>query len=210
MTRRSLPLLLERDTHEVEAQRFERAGAFEASVRDTAEDLGRVISCVVKCSACCSHPVGISILEGISLFRWLVERGLWTASLQAKLQTHSTQVWGLAHEVWFLSNIPCPLLSESKCSAHEGRPFVCRTTWSTGDPYDCHPHRFGPRTGIVPRADTIRDFHQMEASKLRQHVLKHIPLPISKALLLAERVCSGKLAIEDVQHTLLKEYGDVG
>ena len=140
------------------------------------------------------------------LFRWLVERGMWTEDLRARFQKHANETWALAHEVWFLSNIPCPLLVGARCSAYDGRPFVCRTTWSIGDPIDCHPHRFGPRTGIIPRAEVIEDFQKMEAQKLRAHGLVTLQLSLSKAVLLADAILSGTLTLESVASSLVKDF----
>lgn len=205
MSPRRLPLLLERDLHEVQAEKLERSDAFVAGLRSR----GLAMSCSSGCSNCCLHPVMISLLEGLQLFRWLAERGEWTAELRTNLYKHAKQTWGLAQEMWFLSAIPCPFLDTDKCAIYEGRPFVCRMTWSVSDPADCHPHHFGPRTGIVPRAEEVEDFHRLEARKLREHGLVAVQLPISKAVLVAEEIVSGKLALEAVGPALAKEYGDI-
>ncbi len=203
-------MLLERDLHQVHAEQLVRGDAFHAGVQSAAEEQGKTIACSPSCSACCSHPVMVSLLEGLLLFRWIAERGQWTTELRDRLLRHAGETWGLAHEVWFLSNIPCPFLDANRCSAHEARPFICRATWSVGDPYDCHPHRFGPRTGIVPRAEVVGDFHRLEERKLREHGLTNLRLPLSKAVLLAEAILSEKLALNAVGAALAKEYEATG
>ncbi len=208
--KRKLPVLLERDLQTIRTERYVRSGVFAGDVRDEAEKEGRAVSCSSACSACCSHPIMVSLLEGILLYRWLAERGRWTVDLRERLQAHADATWALAHEVWFLSNIPCPFLIENLCSVHDGRPFVCRTTWSVGDPFYCAPSRFGLRTEIVPRADILGEFHRLEASKLKEHELPRIQFPLSKAVLVAEALVSGKLLLENIGSTLIKEYGAVG
>jgi len=199
--KRQLPVILERDLNKVRTERYLRSENFVNGVRDSAE-----ISCSVGCSACCSHPVMIGLLEGFLVYRWLSLHGMWTTDLQARLQKHANETWTLAHEVWWLSNIPCPLLVNDRCSVHEGRPFVCRVTLSTGDPVFCHPHRLGLETGIVSRADVVGEFQRLEEQKLRAHGLVTLQFPISKALLLAEAILTGTLAIEAVAALLVKDF----
>lgn len=204
--KRKLPILLERDLNKVRTERYTRAEAFTKGVREAASAEGLTITCSAGCSACCTHPVMIGLLEGILVYRWLTLHGMWTADLRARLTKHASETWALAHEVWWLSNIPCPLLVDDRCSVHEGRPFVCRATISTGDPTYCHPHRLGLETGIVPRAAVVDEFQRLEEQKLRANGLVALQLPISKALLVAEAILSGTLAIEAVAASLVKDF----
>ncbi len=210
MSRRQLPVLLERDLIKIRTERYLRSEMFMQEVRSTIEEMDRVISCSPGCSACCHHPVTLNLLEGILLHRWLAEHGLLTADLWAKLQKHAKETWALSHEIWFLSNIPCPLLANDRCMAYEGRPFVCRTTVSIGDPIYCHPHRHGPQTGIIPRSSVMQDFEAMAIRKLRDQGLNTLQLSLSKALLVAEAVLSGTLEFDAIASFLAKDFRTEG
>ena len=199
--RRKLPLFVERSIQQVQVDQFELADTFARAI------LGdKVITCTQGCSACCYHPVLISIMEAIPIYGALVEEGRWTPSFREKLKKVSEMTSGLAYQVWLLAKIPCPLLENDRCLAYEARPFVCRTTMATGDPYYCDTQRLGPETSIVPRVDAVAEFHSKEKVVLRKHGLLHLLMPVGRAILMAERVCSGNLTLEGVDRIYTSEY----
>lgn len=199
--RRKLPLFVERTIQEIQAARIELADAFE---RKTEGNLS--ISCRPGCSACCYHPIHITVLEAFPIFGALVEQGLWTPSFKERLRKSSEQTSGLSFEVWLLSKLPCPLLEDGRCIAHAHRPFLCRVTIATGDPYYCDSQRLGANTTIVPRQDALKEFHDRERDFLRKHGLLHLTMPIGRAVLMAERVCNGSLMLEDVDRTYVSDH----
>lgn len=203
MPKYHLPLLTERSISEAHANRLASAEAFEAKTLG----IGGV-SCSAGCSNCCHYPLSVSILDGISLYQWLVSHGHWNNKLKARLQEHKDQTWDLAPEVWSLAMIPCPLLSEKGlCSAYEARPFLCRTLFSRGDPHYCHPHRMGAGlAGILHREAEVDALWKAERQLLKRHQLRQILLPLSTALLLGERVAKGDLEIEETHTILLEEH----
>lgn len=159
---------------------------------------GPRIACKKGCHHCCYHPVVITLLEGLSLYYWLKDNHLWTTSLRDKLIEHSTKTWHLSFEVWFMSLIRCPLLSDDGlCTAYESRPFPCRVVYSTGDPHYCHPHRMGDDTQILSRRELFETLAVTETEILRRHRLPHFRLPLATSLLYAERIATGELLLED-------------
>jgi Fe-S-cluster containining protein len=169
----------------------------------------RTVSCKAGCASCCYHPLLITILEAIPIYGALVEAGRWTPSFKEKLTKASTMTSGLSFQVWLLSKIACPLLDENKrCMIYEERPFHCRVTVATGDPYFCDPQRLGQETTILPREDAVREFHARETAMLLKHGLLHLVMPVGRAVLLAERVCSGSITLENVDRTYIREYLD--
>ena len=200
-SRRKLPLFVERSIQQVQAERLALADKFVGAIIGT-----KPISCKAGCSACCHHPLLITILEAIPLYGALVDRGRWTPSFKAKLRKTSEETSGLSMGVWLLAKIPCPLLDADRCSAYEDRPYACRATVATGDPYYCDAQRLGPETTIAPRADTMKEFHEREAEILHKHNLLHLTMPVSRAILMAERVCSGNLTLESVDRTYIFDH----
>lgn len=199
--RRRLPLFVERSIQHMKADRSELSDDFER------KELGsRVVSCKVGCSACCYHPLLVTILEAIPIYGYLVERGRWVPSLKQALQKSAELTTGLDIGVWLLSKIACPMLKDDRCSIHDVRPFACRVTATSGDPYYCAPQRLGPETMMVPRAGYLREFHEREAVLLRKHGLLHLTMPIGRAVLLAEKICTGNLRLEDLDRTYLHDH----
>lgn len=202
MMPRRLPILADRSVQEAQANRLQGAHEYEAKV--SAE--GR-ISCTSGCASCCHYPLAVSILEGISLYQWLVDHYLWTPRLKAKLVEVKEQTLGLSPEVWLLAMIPCPLLTaELLCSAYESRPFMCRTIFSKGDPFYCHPHRLAAqRSGILDRTDAVAALWSAERKTLKRHQLQQVTIPLAAALLLSERIVKGELELEETNAILIAE-----
>lgn len=199
--RRKLPLFAERSVHQMQADRIELADTFARTVVGH-----KSVTCTVGCSACCHHPLIITVLEAIPLFGSLVEHGHWTPSFKEKLVKNSSLTSGLRFEVWLLSKIPCPVLDKNnRCMGYDERPFMCRATLATGDPYYCDPQRISPETTIAPRGDFPLQFVERESALLKKHGLSHLLMPVSRALLLAERVCNGSLTLESADRTYVAE-----
>ncbi len=200
--RRKLPLFVERSLQQVQADRLELADQFQRTVAGE-----QSISCTAGCAACCYHPVLVTIMEAIPLYGSLVEHGRWTPSFKEKLGKASQMTSGLSPDVWLLAKIPCPLLDDKKrCSAYEARPFLCRVTIATGDPFYCDAHHLGKQTTIVPHSEAVVEFHAREKATLRKHGLLHLLMPIGRAVLMAERVCSGTLTLESVDRTYMIDH----
>lgn len=201
--RRRLPVLVERSVGQMQADRIEVSSTFEAGAREKYEQF----SCREGCAGCCHHPVVISILEGISLYQSLTERGMWTPSLRKRLEETADMTTGLALSVWMLTRIPCPLLDEkSRCLGYEARPLTCRTMFAGGDPQFCDPQHIGPQTSILARTEPLEEFHKREGALLKRHQLFHLLLPIGRSVLLAARICSGEIDLERVDQAFAREH----
>lgn len=202
-----LPVLEEHSVGQVEVMRVETANRLDLILQGEVKKAGLSISCTSGCASCCYHPISISILEAIPIYRTLVRHGKWTTSLRKNLEEAGEKQLGASYDVWLLSLIPCPLLTEDKrCSVYDERPLICRTYVSVGDPHYCHPHRLGPETKLLPRTNVVNKFHADQAAILRKHRLQLTILPVGTALLLAERVCSGDINLSSVDGEVLKEY----
>lgn len=188
---RRLPVLVEDSIREASVARLHAAFAYEQKARTDA-----TITCRKGCSNCCYHPVLISVLEGIEIYRSLVAKGKWPQLREAFLE-HQDATWGLSLEVWLLSMRPCPLLKENQCSAYESRPLSCRVTLSQADPYYCHPHQLDGGSGMLSKKDVLEATASIEAELLRKHSLRFGRLPLSAAVLLAERIEKGELLLEE-------------
>ena len=203
-----LPLVTELAVREASASRQLIAEDFERQVRTELVDGKKAITCQKGCHHCCHYPVVVSVLEGVSLFRWLFDQGLWRRQLQEAFREAHRRVWGLSPSVWMLSMTPCPLLTaEGLCGAYEARPFMCRTTVSTADPYHCHPHRFEEGlAGFVNRRAADATLQEVENRLLKSAKLTLLRLPISTAVLMGERLCKNGIDPEEVGEELFEEW----
>jgi len=200
--RRRLPVFVERSIQHMQADRSELSDEFERKVLGS-----KTVTCRAGCTSCCYHPLLVTILEAVPIYGALVEKGRWLPSLKEALQKTAKLTTGLDMGVWLLSNIPCPLLGKDKrCTVYDARPLSCRVTAATGDPFYCAPQRLGPETTIVSRVDVLREFHTREATLLRKHGLLHLTMPIGRAVLFAEKLCTGTLTLEDLDRTYLTDH----
>ncbi len=197
---RKLPLLTERSLAQMKADRIELSKSLDAKLP--------FVSCKPGCSACCSYPLYVSILEGMVLYRHLTEKGLWSPSLRKKLEQHADRTFDLTAEVWFMLDLPCPLLDKGKCSAYAARPFTCRTLYARTDPKFCHPHRVvGAK--YVPRDGLTAQFREAETKILARHRLSLLGMPLSRAILLGEKIVSGEIDLESFLSAAIESLNPV-
>lgn len=164
------------------------------------------ITCRKGCHNCCYHPISISIIEGVLLYLTLKQEGLWSSSLKKRCEERADLVTGLAPEPWMLAKIACPLLEGGLCLAYRSRPLVCRTTVSTGLPELCDPHRFSLETPLVSRREELLAYQTFEKSLLKGVNSPYRSLPISLAVLLGERIATGKLDFESSDSAVFEQY----
>lgn len=210
MIRRRLPLLVERALAEVREAQGRIGSEFEQTLfgMTMEEESGPPLSCRKGCHNCCLHPVAVSVMEGLLLYRHLVSRGMWTPKLRAACQAAAQKSAGLSFEVWMLAALPCVLLTPTGlCSAYDVRPVSCRTVFSIGDAEKCHPHHIASSTDILPRQEPLRDFEAAETEVLRRLGVHRLLTPLPYALLLAEKVEEGEVEVGDVDKTIAKGYG---
>lgn len=201
MTKRRLPLLLERTLGQIAAD-LARLG--EEAQRD-ALDKGP-LSCRPGCSSCCLYPVHVTVAEGVLLYRALGARGRWTASLQARLDDHWRKVGLMAPEVWFLAEIPCPLLEQGKCLGYTARPMVCRTTVTHGLPDLCHPHKVGLGLQVAPQPEHLAEFTTTARRRLKDHGLGSGLIPVSLAVRIGGKLVRGEIDAADVDREVYGAY----
>lgn len=210
-SRRRLPIAVEESIGRVGVLRHDLCERFDRTLRVELPKARAAISCTPGCAWCCHHPVSVSILEGIILYRWLLRHGKWTTGLKVKLKESAEKQFGASYEVWLFSLIPCPLLDSSRrCLAYEARPLICRAYYSVSDPYYCHPHHLGEDTLIVPRDTVVDPFHKEQEEILRKHKLQLTTVPIGTALLMAERVEAGEVDLDTFDLLVLKGYAETG
>jgi len=198
-----LPMLVERAIHESRLTRLRLADAYERSLRAST---GGVVTCQKGCAHCCHYPVLLTVLEGLILYRHLAKNHLWGHDLQQAFKDHAKKTWTQSAPVWMLSEIPCPLLKDKHCIIYKSRPFMCRITTSTGDPFNCHPHRFNEQTQLLPRRPWMEQLEEADRKILRQFKLSLVYLPLSTATLYGERIHKGEIVLGEVDLELLGEF----
>lgn len=205
---RKLPVLVERTIADTRVLRSEIDLTFTQKVQAGLHEAGVALSCKKGCSNCCSHPFLISVIEGFLLYQALAKRGLWTPSFRKRLEETREKTIGLTFEVWMLSNISCPLLTEKReCLVHDARPLNCRLTFAITDPSLCHPHRISEGTRFIPRHDPLDAFQAQERALLRRMGAREIYAPLSEAVLLGARISLGEIAFEDAIREYAKDRG---
>jgi Fe-S-cluster containining protein len=188
--RRKLPLLVERSLSQVRAEREGLASNVDAKLP--------LVSCKSGCSACCSYPVYISLLEGMLLYRHLTEKGHWTPKLRKALEAHATRTTALSADVWLMINLPCPLLEQNKCIAYSARPFTCRTLYARTPASYCQPNQMASSASFVGRDAVTTQFRDAEAKILARHKLALVGMPISRAILFGEKIVTGEVDVENL------------
>ena len=206
MSKRSLPILVERTVADIHALRLRAASEFERKLRDT---WGAATTCTKGCSGCCHHPFFISVAEGILLYKYLARHGLWTPSLQQRVKDTRDKTLGVSWGVWMLSNTPCSLLEDNLCIAYDARPLSCRVTYAVSDPELCHPHKMSEETMLVNRGEDQAAFNESEIKLLKRHGLDGVVVPLSEAVLAGEQVVTGKLSLERVERMFLADFARV-
>jgi Fe-S-cluster containining protein len=203
--RRRLPLVAEQTLGNVRRVRAQLAGDFERELQQAARNAGTKTSCRAGCANCCFHPVLITALEGVLMYRWLAEHGRWTPSVQARIREHSETTRDLEFSVWFLSVIACPMLDEKtkRCTIYAARPHTCRVTFAFGDPDNCHPHRI-EQSGLVNKAEVVGAYHREQAKIIKRHGLRVVLMPISMAILMGEKIVSGEIELEGADLAALR------
>lgn len=199
MTRR-LPLYAEQALGELRATRGMAASEFEKRFREEAG----AVSCKAGCDHCCHYPLLITVAEGILLHRHLGQRGRLTATLKTRLAAHADLTAFIDPAVWMRARISCPLLEGGKCQGYEGRPMACRMTFSSGDPAGCDPQGFEPEA--MSSREVLRVVAAFEEKLLRKHGISPVRMPLSRALLLAERIVAQEVPLDEVERFLFREY----
>jgi len=200
MSQKRLPLYAERALGELQATRAMAATDFERRFRQEA-----AVSCKAGCDHCCHYPLLVTVAEGILLYRHLGQKGRLTAALKKRIAEHADLTAFIDPAVWMRSRIPCPLLDEKSCCAgYEGRPLACRMTFSAGNPADCDGQAFNPEA--MSNRAILRVVGVFEEKLLRKHGVSSYRMPLSRALLLAERIISQEVPLDEVERVLYREY----
>lgn len=103
----------------------------------------RDVACSQGCSHCCYQKIVVTAAEGVTIYRHLLEAGLWNDELKTKLASADKKMTSYDHETWFERKRPCVFLEETSpghgsCSIYAARPLSCAATFSVGfNPDDC-------------------------------------------------------------------------
>lgn len=208
MSRRHLPVVVDRAVAEVVAARTRIGSDFATQLSQMVVDDGPALTCRKGCNNCCMHPTTATLLEGAAIYTWLVSHGRWTPSLRKHLAEASDKLLGLSFAVWLLSAQPCVFLAANgSCSVYSVRPIQCRTTFSVGDAEDCHPHRLRPNT-VLPRIDPLDEFSKIETEVMQRIGLQRFQVPLATAVLFAEKLYTGEADIEQIDAKLMALYAE--
>ncbi len=200
MSRRKLPVLTEQAIGSVQAESASRGAAFERLVRRD-----KKVSCHTGCSNCCYLPIEINLMEAIPIYREIVQKGRWTPAFVKSLQEHADKTTLLSPAVWVLMGLPCPLLQDRRCTVYSVRPFHCRTMWATGDPFYCDGPNWGSKTTLVPKDEVMKDYLGYVELLAKQAGIASYTFPVSRALLIAEKIVQGSIDPNDVIREIVKD-----
>lgn len=199
MTRR-LPLYVERALGELQATRTFVATEVEKQFREE-----NAVTCTAGCAHCCHYPVEVTVGEGLLLYRFLASKGRLTTAVRKRIEEHAKLTSFLDPAVWLMSNIACPMLDDKqRCIGYEARPLTCRTQFWSGLAEQCHPHAYDPSNTQMARIRKVAAI--FEERLLKRNAMTTTRMPVSRALLLAEKVLSQELDLDRLELELLKEF----
>ncbi len=103
------------------------AGGILATVRHV-NGPSRPKACKTGCHYCCYLQADVTVPEVLHVASYISENFSETEmeSLKTRVHTAHGRVRGLNEYERLFSRIPCPLLTQGKCSVYEARPLVCR------------------------------------------------------------------------------------
>ena len=86
------------------------------------------LACGEGCAYCCRVQVQVSIIEALNIAQGLIETlsADDLAALKSRIAAVDDQTHGMTHTERGVLALPCPLLSDERCSVYDTRPFVCR------------------------------------------------------------------------------------
>lgn len=151
------------------------------------------VSCRPGCNGCCSRHVEVTVAEAAVMVLWLRRRGLWDGVKRAA-EEQASLARRTPPDAWFKMNIKCPALSreDGTCAAHQVRPPSCSTHYAASDPAACDPWVSSEREYLpVDFTDIYVDSQKSIRDTLKADGILLLQLPMSLALLLADRVAAG-------------------
>lgn len=188
--RKAIKQTLKDDKSPVGMARLQR-DLLEMLTTDQQEILRRAdygLPCKAGCSLCCHLRVEAFAHEILALHRAIdalpAERREDTAR---RLRANAAHISAIGPEQHLLTNIPCALLVEDRCSLHELRPLSCARYHSTdlGACQRSHddPVGHGDRRPVIPELDLQGDVTiQAMADSLKQTRLDHRRYELNTAL----------------------------
>ena len=86
------------------------------------------LACGEGCAYCCRVQVQVSIIEALNIAHGLIEKLSVDdlSALKSRIAAVDDQTHGMTHKEHGVLALPCPLLSDERCSVYDTRPFVCR------------------------------------------------------------------------------------
>jgi len=118
------------------------------------------LACAPGCDACCHRKVVCSIPEAIGVAAWLGEK---PAAEQQRVLAASRALHDATAALDDIERIrtqlPCPMLVESKCSIYEIRPLSCRANYSFSRPACDAVYRELRFDGAIPHYDLMIEAH---------------------------------------------------
>lgn len=123
-----------------------------ALVDEYAEMRSPFVACRAGCDSCCHMNIQITNVEAERIAR----------KTGRKLKTPRADTY---HSAQKYAGVPCPFLSESRCSIYDERPLACRSHASFDvDSYWCEPERMNtvalPMISLTDAVVAVREIAQ--------------------------------------------------
>jgi hypothetical protein len=146
-----------RDIDRVVDSLHRRAAATQSGLLTRLEQTGgSAPDCVVGCDYCCYVRVHTTVVEAVRIANYLIESKSPTELLAASEQIarFCEELDRLGAADYFLARLPCPLLSDHRCSVHEVRPIPCRAylSWNVKA---CYDHFVRNLPGEIPKLEAM-------------------------------------------------------
>lgn len=109
---------------------FDAAKEVRGFADEVANQQGKFVVCKRGCDNCCHQKVLSTPAEGLGIFVYLHQQGLWSAELEERLAEEDVYSTRTNHDQWFRQRRPCPFLKDNECSVYPVRPPGCFATFA--------------------------------------------------------------------------------
>jgi len=154
-------------------------------------------------SYCCKRNITITLLEGLVIVKYLRQSGDLPRVIKI-CESYLKKYKNVNDLAWFTSEIPCPLLKDSKCLAYEVRPIECASHLVRSKPFLCTPRSSDEYERINMEDVIYKDV--LELLKLTEDRALVAQLPLYEAILISSYIMKYISIKPDTDDSILSNF----